>query len=210
MLRGCMRTGKAVAIITTAALGFGVSSCGWMPHVKVPFIGGGGEPAQADPHLPFKVSEKLSPGHKLTLAVYRGLRSPSRIYDGSVIIDPQGMVHFKDAGDVKIGGLSALRAAHEIEAAFHHRYADSIINVHLLKIGELPLVTVTGAVRTPGVIQWFEGITAVSSLPYVGGRDGRHNAFGGYVTRKGVRYFHSELPGVTLEPGDILNFSSEL
>lgn len=185
--------------------------CGWMPKIKIPFTGG--KPGKtADPAVPFNVRQTLGHGQTLKLVVWRGQSSPDKIFAGHVMIDEKGMIHFKETGDIRIGGLTALQAVNTIEASFHrlHDYSASVIHVQLTQIEDVPLVTVTGAVRSPSVIQWFDDITANSALPYVGGRKPQTDARAVYVTRKGIRRFHASSENVPLEPGDTVEFSSDL
>ena len=111
-----------------------------------------------------------------------------------------------------MGGLTALQGVKAIEAAFHrhHEHSASVINVQLSHIEDVPLVTITGSVHSPAVIQWFDNISAGSALPYVGGRTSRSEARAIYVIRKGARLFHASAENVPLQPGDIVNFSSDL
>lgn len=179
-----------------------------MPEIKVPFVGGA--PAVEDPVVPFAVNRPLAPGHTLKLAVYRNLLSRAREFDGSVVVDSRGLVRFKDAGEVRVGGRSPLEASRAIESAFRRLSSDSTITVQLISIEEVPLVTVTGAVRSPAVIQWFDHLTAESALPYVRGRTGGADAHAVHVTRSGARRFHATATAVALEPGDVVNFSRDL
>ena len=184
-----------------------------MPKVKIPFIGGGtGSHSSPDPKLAFNVRQTLGYGQTLKLVVWSGQGSPSKIYSGKVMVNDQGMINFKEAGDIRVGGLTAFQAAKLIEASFHrlHQYSASVINVQLSEIEDVPLVTVTGAVRSPSVIQWFDDITANSAMQYAGGRKSLSEARAVYVTRKGVRRFHAGSENVSLEPGDTVEFSSDL
>lgn len=188
------------------------SGCSWMPKVKIPFIGGGTDPqSSADPDLPFNVRQTLGYGQTLKLVVWLGQSSPSKIYGGKVMINEKGLIHFKEAGDVRVGGLTTLQAIKSIEASFHrlHQYSASVIHVQLTQVEDVPLVTVTGDVHAPAAIQWFDGITASSALPYVGGRKSHSDSRAVYVTRKGVRRFHAGAENVSLEPGDTVAFSSD-
>lgn len=184
-----------------------------MPQVKIPFMGGKTHShKKIDPKVSFTPHQILGYGQTLKLAIWRGQSSPSKIYSGKEMIDEHGLIHFKEAGDIRVGGLSALQSMKLIEASFHrlHDYSASFITVELVEIEDVPLVTVTGAVQSPSVIQWFDGITADSALPYVGGRKSRPNVRAIYVTRKGVRRFHAGSENVILEPGDTVEFSSDL
>lgn len=208
-----MRVAQFYLFIFSISVVLAGSGCGWMPKVRIPFMGSGsGSHTSRDPKLPFEVRQTLGFGQTLKLAVWLGQSSPSKIYAGSVMVNEKGMIHFKEAGDVRVGGLTALQAIKTIEASFHrlHNYSASVLHVQLTQIEEVPLVTVTGAVRSPSVIQWFDDITASSALPYVGGRKSQPDARAVYVTRNGVRRFHAGSEHVTLEPGDTVEFSSDL
>ena len=128
------------------------------------------------------------------------------------MVNEQGIIHFKEVGDIRVGGLTPLQSIKLIEASFHrlHDYSASFITVQLIQIEDVPLVTVTGSVQSPSVIQWFDGMTANSALPYVAGRKSRSDARAIYVTRKGFRAFHAGSEEVSLEPGDMVDFSADL
>jgi protein involved in polysaccharide export with SLBB domain len=197
---------SVLALVVTAGL---FPACSLVKQVKIPFITSG-TAAPNDPLVAYDVRKPLAYGHTLELSVYRGVRSPSRIFNERVMVDGKGYVHLGKVGDVKVGGLTTTQAIRSIEAAFRHYDGSGIVSVRLSRIEETPLVLVTGAVRYPGVIQFFDGITATSALPYVGGRSARAPGLAVYVTREGVRTFHTSGAGVELLPGDIVEFSSDL
>ncbi len=208
-----MRVVRLIHFIFSISLVLACSGCGWMPKIKISFTGGGtGSHSSADPKQSFNVRQTLGYGQTLKLVVWLGQGSPSKIYAGNVMVNQQGMIHFKETGDVRVGGLAAMQAIKMIEASFHRlqNYSASVINVQLTQIEDVPLVAITGAVRSPAVIQWFDGINANSALPYVGGRKSHPDARAVYVTRKGVRRFHAGSENVALEPGDTVEYSSDL
>jgi len=207
-----MKPARLIFSLTLAAVAVVTTGCGWMPQVKIPTVKNPfarGAPAVEDPNVAFDVRRPLAPGHTLKLAVYRNLLSPSRIFEGSVVVDPKGNMHFKDAGDVRVGGHSAYQAVKSIEAAFSRQHGDTTICVQLYSIEGVPLVTITGAVRSPAVIQWFDNMNADSALPYVGGRTSHVDALAVHVTRDGVRHYHAQSAGVELKAGDLVNFSRD-
>jgi len=208
MLRALMKTSRLFFFLTLAAAVFAATGCGWMPKIKVPFTRD--SPSGEDPKVPFDVRRSLVYGDTLKLAVYRNFLSPSRYFSGTVMVDGKGMIHFKKVGDVRVGGRKAYDAVRAIEAAFSREYGDSTVTVQLFSVEDLPLVTVKGAVRSPGVIQWFDGMTADAALPYVGGRASHGDASAVHVTRDGVRHFHANSDGVDLEAGDLVNFSKDI
>lgn len=208
MLGALMKTSRLFFPLALAAAMFVAAGCGWMPAIKVPFTRD--SPAGEDPKAPFEVRRALVYGDTLKLAVYRNFLSPSRYFKGTVMVDGKGMIHFKRVGDVRVGGRKAYDAVRAIEAAFGREYGDSTVTVQLFSIEDLPLVTIKGAVRSPGVIQWFDGMTADAALPYVGGRTGQGDASAVHVTRDGVRLFHANSDGVKLEAGDLVTFSRDI
>ena len=208
MLRALMKTSRAFLFSIVAAAVFAATGCGWMPKVKMPFTRD--SPAEGDPKAPFDVRRPLSHGDTLKLAVYRNFLSPSREFEGTVMVDRKGLIHFKKAGDVRVGGRKVYDAVKAIEAAFSREYGDSTITVQLFSVEDVPLVTVKGAVHSAGVIQWFGGMSADAALPYVGGRTGHGDACAVHVTRDGARRFHANSVGVPLEAGDLVNFSRDI
>ena len=87
------------------------SSCGLIKSVPIPFVGGGSHRSSAsDPQLGFNQATILRTGHTLDLSVYEGLRSPSRIFHESVMVDDHNMVDLGKAGKAKVGGLTAMAA----------------------------------------------------------------------------------------------------
>ncbi|MFZ4763939.1 MAG: hypothetical protein ACOYMN_03210, partial [Roseimicrobium sp.] len=111
------------------------------------------------------------------------------------------------------GGLSASNAVLALEATFRKQRGESIINVHVNRIEETPLLAVNGAVRHPGVIQFFDGSNPVNILPYVGGHDPRPQGRAVYVTRSGVRKYFTDFAFadvVELREGDIVYYSEDL
>ncbi len=208
MVHALMKPNRLTYLFTLAAAVFAAAGCGWMPKVKVPFTGG--TPAEKDPKVSFDVRQPLAYGHTLELAVYRNLLFPSRVFQGSVMVDQKGNIQFKSAGVVHAGGRSAYQAVKAIEAAFSREYGDSTVTVQLFSIEDVPLVAITGAVRSPGVIQWFDHMNADSALPYVGSRTSHGDARAVHVTRDGARRFYAHSGGVELKAGDIVKFSSDI
>ncbi len=208
MLRPLMnlsRTHHALALAAALAV---IPSCDWMPKVKVPFVGDR-PPAENDPKLSYDGRRPLGYGDTLKVAVYRNFLSPSRSFEGPVMVNRNGMIHFDKVGDVRVGGRSAYQAVKAIEAAFSREFGDKTISVQLYSVEDLKLVTLQGAVRSPGVIRWYDGITADMALSYAGGRTSRGEASAIHVTREGVRRFHAQSGGVSLEAGDTVDFSRD-
>jgi protein involved in polysaccharide export with SLBB domain len=201
------------ALFAVAALT--LSSCGSlpkisMPKVKIPFMGGEDTaPPADDPVVPFDPRKPLTYGHTLKLVVYRGARDPSKLFAGSVMVDKEGMVTFKDAGQVKLGGLTMPKAALAIQSAFMRKHGDAIVQVQIERVEDMPLIMVSGAVRSPGAMQWFEGLTVNRVLTTAGG----HDASVGravYVVHQGMRHFHAAPDETAVEAGDMVMFSSDL
>lgn len=181
-----------------------------LPSVKIPFVGSSEDaPPADDPVVPFDPRKPLTYGHTLKVVVYRGAREPARIYSGSVMVDQEGLITFKNAGKVKVGGLQVPRAAMAIESAFGRKQGDAIIQVQIVKVEAMPLVTISGAVKSPGAVQYFDGLTVAQALAAAGG----HDASPGrsvYVVHEGIRHFHGAVDNTPLEAGDTVIFSSDL
>lgn len=180
--------------------------------VKVPFVGTDSTAPSDDPSLPFQLNQPLSAGHTLEIAAYAGQISPSKMFVGRVMVDENGLVDLGKYGTVKLGGLRLHEAVLPLESAFRRHRGQSLINVQIIRVEDTPLLSLRGAVKQPGIIQFVEGATPASMLRYAGGRIGDPSATAVYVTRNGQRAFHvnylnQEIP---LEPGDIVTFSDSL
>lgn len=202
-------------LVLSFACSFLSSSCSLVRSVPIPFMGGEGDRSTAeDPQIGFTQSSVLKSGHTLDVSVYQGLRSPSRTYHDTVVVDENGQVDLGSVGKAKVGGLTALNATKSIEGAFRTRAGTDIIQVQIKSIEDVPTLTVDGAVKNPAVIQWFSGATLNSVLSYVGGRDLKSSGRAVYVTHKGKRKFLADSTGhdedIELEPGDIVFFSGDL
>lgn len=183
-----------------------------MPDINVPFVGDDGTAPKNDPLVPYALRQPLAAGHTLDITAYAGQRSPEKIFSGAVMVDDEGAVDLGRYGRVKLAGLNASQAVVAMEGVFRKRRNESLISVHLKHIEEMPLLQISGAVKHPGVIQFFDGADPVNILPHAGGRDARATGRAVYVTREGVRKFHADFAssGVVLGRGDIVTFSDEL
>lgn len=212
-----------LSLYLAAPLALVLSSCGTLdklpkvsmpelPKVKVPFVGNDGTAPSDDPTIPYSVRQPLAYGHTLDLAVYAGQRSPAKVFVGAVMVDKEGKVDLGNYGKVRVAGLSASLAVTELEGAFRRKRGESLITVHLMSVEGTPMLSVRGAVKHPGAILYFGGATPASVLPYVGGHDNRTAGRAVYVTRRGVRAFHSDFSNadITLEEGDVVTFSDAL
>lgn len=200
----------------------GLSACSWikmpkvsmpsLPKVKIPFVGDDRTAPSDDPVVSWSLRQPLSGGHTLHIAAYAGQRSPAKIFSGAIMVDGDGKVDLGGYGKVKLAGMDATQAVLALEAAFRKKRGESMINVQLENIEGRPLLQVQGAVKHPGVIQFFDGSDPRNILPYVGGHDAKLQGRALHVTRKGVRKFYADYQtaDVAFEEGDIVNFSDEL
>lgn len=183
-----------------------------LPKVKVPFVGNDATAPADDPQISWSLKQPLAQGHTLDLAVYAGQRSPSKIFAGAVMVDSHGKVDLGKYGTFRLAGKTASQAVRELEAAFRRKRGESLITVHLISIEGTPLLTMHGAVKHEGVIQYFGGANPANVLQYVGGRDERATGRAVYVTRNGVRALHTDYHNqdISLEAGDVLTYSDAL
>lgn len=180
-----------------------------LPEMHVPFVS---KAAPEDPLLPFTLRQSLGYGHTLLFTAYAGQISPNKLFNDSVMVDKSGEIDLGKYGKVRIGGLSAYEAVLAIQGAFNKKRGESIINVQLVQIEDVPLLTVRGAVSQPGIYPYFEGATVTNILPYAGGRDPKTTGHTVYVTHKGVRAYHpsGDTASIPLESGDIITLSDGL
>ncbi len=179
-----------------------------LPEMHVPFV----NHAPEDPQLPFTLKQTLGYGHTLQFTAYAGQISPNKLFNGSVMVDESGKIDLGKYGEVRIGGLSAHEAMLAIQAAFNKKRGESIINVQLIQIEDVPLLTLRGAISKPGIYPYFEGATVANALQYAGGRDSKSTGHTVYLTHKGVRGYHAngDTASIALEPGDIITLSDSL
>ena len=200
----------------------GLSACSWinmpkvtmpsMPNIKIPFVGDDRTAPSDDPMVPWSLRQPLSGGHTLQISAYAGQRSPAKIFSGAIMVDGEGKVDLGGYGKLKLAGMDATQAVLVLEAAFRKKRGESMINVQLENIEGRPLLQVQGAVKHPGVIQFFDDSDPRNILSYVGGHDARLQGRALHVTRKGVRKFYADYQtaDIRFEEGDIVTYSDEL
>lgn len=167
-----------------------------------------------DPKMPFNSRGTLGYGHTLRLRVYQGTRSASKIYDNVVMIDTQGMVDLGAFGKAKVGGLSLPGAVNAIGALFRIGGKTSRpITVHIISVEDTPVVFITGDVIKDEFIPAWEGMTIKQAVTVAGGRRLGSTAHGVYLTRDGVKRYHTSLEQLNREepePGDIITLSPDI
>ena len=134
------------------------------------------------------------------------------MFSGAIMVDGEGKVDLGGYGKLKLAGMDATQAVLVLEAAFRKKRGESMINVQLENIEGRPLLQVQGAVKHPGVIQFFDDSDPRNILSYVGGHDARLQGRALHVTRKGVRKFYADYQtaDIRFEEGDIVTYSDEL
>lgn len=183
-----------------------------LPDMKIPFVGDDRTAPSDDPLVPWSLRQPLGAGHTLHLSAYAGQRSPAKLFSGAIMVDGEGKADLGSYGKVKLADLDATGAVLALEAAFRRKRGESMINVQLENVEGRPLLQVQGAVKHPGVIQFFDGSDPRNILPYAGGHDAKLQGRALYVTRKGVRQFHADYltADIGFEEGDIVTYSDEL
>ena len=182
----------------------------------IPGMGPSGDAVSAqDPLMPFDYKGTLGYGHTLRLAVYDGAIEPSRLFNGLVMIDRQGIADFGKYGSARLGGHTIPEAQRLVESVFRRNgSAVGRVHVHVISIENTPLVTVEGDVATPVVMPLYKGLSLHEAVAQAGGRRAGSQAQAVYVTQKGVRRFYqSEAAadyGSPLGAGDIITLSPDL
>ena len=167
-----------------------------------------------DPKLPFEASQKLAQGHSLRLHVYEGARSTKRIYNGVVMVDAEGLVHFEEAGSARVGGLDLVDATETLARTFRLGLRlTRQVTVHVLSVEDVPLVAVNGDVTRPSYLPAWEGMTLSQAVAHAGGRRAGSKNRGVYHIREGLSRYYADLETadikMTPEPGDIVQLSTD-
>lgn len=167
-----------------------------------------------DPKLPFEASQKLAQGHSLRLHVYEGARSTKRIYNGVVMVDAEGLVHFEEAGSARVGGLDLVDATETLARTFRLGLRlTRQVTVHVLSVEDVPLVAVNGDVTRPSYLPAWEGMTLSQAVAHAGGRRAGSKNRGVYLIREGLSRYYADLETadvkMTPEPGDIVQLSTD-
>lgn len=167
-----------------------------------------------DPKLPFEASQKLAQGHSLRLHVYEGARSTKRIYNGVVMVDAEGLVHFEEAGSARVGGLDLVDATETLARTFRLGLRlTRQVTVHVLSVEDVPLVAVNGDVARPSYLPAWEGMTLSQAVAHAGGRRAGSKNRGVYLIREGLSRYYADLETadvkMTPEPGDIVQLSTD-
>lgn len=184
------------------------------PNIDLPFglLDKSDAPIPNDPFVPYDLRDKLKPGHTLELSIYRGTRSPDRVFNGKVLINEEGIADFGKLGTVRLAGLEAPTALRAISSMVNTKLGDRVITIHLFNIEDLPVITVNGAVKNPGVVRWFGSANTSNILGQVNGRTGNGRAV--YISRDGQRYFHTSQQAAdaisSLKAGDIVTYTEDL
>ena len=184
-----------------------------LPKIDVPFIGGNEAAPANDPVIPYTLAQTLGYGHTLEFSAFAGSLSPQKLFMGKAMVDEAGDLNLGAYGKVRVGGTKADQALKLIQTAFLKKRGEAIINVHLARIEGVALVTINGAVKDAGVVQWFDGANVATLIPYAGGRSASAKGEAVYVFHNGTRRFFGTLAAAsiaTIEPGDIITLSEDL
>ena len=210
----------ALAALAPAGCGTVSKVASYIPKPKLPDMskllpGGDDEPAINDPEVPFTSTRPITAGHTLRLRVFEGTREPQERFDGTVVVDDSGVAAIGKIGSVKIGGRMLPDAVRAIEGVFHVAGRASLpVHVHVLSVEGTKLVSITGDVRAPAHLQVWEGMSFSQAVMHIGGRRPGSTGRAVYLTRGGVRKFHSSVEALdaALEPraGDIISLSPDL
>jgi protein involved in polysaccharide export with SLBB domain len=118
-------------------------------------------------------------------------------------------------GSAKIGGKMLPDAVRAIEGAFRVAGRASLpVHVHVLSVEGTALISIAGDVRAPLHLPTWDGMSFAQAITHVGGRRPGSAGRAVYLTRDGVRKFHSsvEVLDASAKPraGDVLTLSPDL
>lgn len=186
-----------------------------LPDVSKLIPGGESEPEIPDPEVPFNHARAIVAGHTLRLHVFEGTRSPVERFKGKAVVDEQGVAKIGKIGSAKIGGKMLPDAVRAIESVFHVAGRASLpVHVHVLSVEGADLISISGDVRSPVHLPKWDGMSFAQAIAHIGGRRPGSAGRAVYLTRAGVRKFHSSIEALdaSAEPraGDILMLSPDL
>lgn len=225
-----MRPYFLLSVLSTLVAPVMLSSCGMMRKVAdihvplpsrntiaaiIPGLGPEDKASAEDPQVPFNSRGTLGYGHTLRLEVFEGTRSSSRIYDGIVMVDSQGLLPCGDVGTARVGGLRLPQAAEAIATTFRLNGRNTRpITVHIVSVENTPVISLNGDIREAEFIPAFENITVRSAVATIGGRKAGSTSRGVYITRSGQRQFFTSLDSAdarwTPRAGDIITLSPDI
>jgi protein involved in polysaccharide export with SLBB domain len=206
-------------LVLAGAMLLAISGCTTVKKTLtvIPGMGGpsGDSVSAEDPVVPFNASSVLGYGHTLRLAIYDGAIEPSRLFNGLVMIDRQGVADFGKFGSARLGGHTLVECSRLIESVFRRNgQAGGRVHVHYISVENTPLITVEGDVRTPLIMPLYKGMTVHNAVAQAGGRRPGSAAQAVYVTQNGIRRFYQTEAladyGSPLRAGDIITLSPDL
>lgn len=181
----------------------------------IPGLGPEDKAASDDPQVPFNSRSTLGYGHTLRFEVYEGARNASKVGDGIVMVDSEGLVKLEDVGSARVGGLRLPQAAEAIATAFRlgGRHTRPL-TVHIVSVENTPVVSINGDVREAEFIPAFENMGVKQAVTVVGGRRPGSTARGVYIARAGVRTFFTSIESAEARwkprAGDIITLSPDI
>jgi protein involved in polysaccharide export with SLBB domain len=179
----------------------------------LPGMPGTDQASGEDPQVAFEASQKLGYGHTLRLHIYEGARSTRRIYNGVVMVDPEGLLDFHETGKASVGGSDLIKAAESIATTFRvGMRLTRPVTVHILSVEDVPLVAVRGDVVHERYLPAWEGMTVAQAVAQAGGRKPGSNNRGVYLVREGLSRYYPGLDAAgekEPEPGDIIQLSTD-
>lgn len=181
----------------------------------IPGLGPEDKAAADDPQVPFNSRGTLGFGHTLRFDVYEGARGASRVYDGILMIDTEGLMKIEGVGSARLGGLKLPQAAEAIATAFRlgGRHTRPL-TVHIVSVENTPVLSVNGDVREAEFIPAFENMGVKHAVTVVGGRRPGSTARGVYISRGGDRSFFTSIESAEARwkprAGDIITLSPDI
>lgn len=181
----------------------------------IPGLGPEDKASAEDPQVPFNSRGTLGYGHTLRFEVYEGARGASRVYDGILMIDAEGLMAIENVGSARLGGLKLPQAAEAIATTFRLRGKHTRpLTVHIVSVENTPVVSINGDVREAEFIPAFENMGVKHAVTVAGGRRQGSTARGVYITRAGSRTFFTSIDSAetrwTPRAGDIITLSPDI
>lgn len=121
----------------------------------------------------FNPNYQISVGDRIQLRMWGAF-----MFDGQLVVDPQGNVFVPNVGPVRVAGVSNGQLNSHIEAQIRRVYVSNVQVYASLDVAQPVKVFVTGFVKQPGL---YGGVASDSLLSYLDKAGGVDSARGSYV-----------------------------
>ncbi|MGI9240176.1 MAG: polysaccharide biosynthesis/export family protein [Verrucomicrobiales bacterium] len=152
---------------------------------------------------------RLSPGNVIYIDIFEAGRSTM---ESDLVVDPTGNLDVPEIGETSVDGMTPLDAAKKIEFLARRSGQNHLSGprVHVKALDRRAVVHLTGNVRQPGPVTYYDGLTVTDAIKAAGGAAENANP-GSVELTSGGRKSVVTTPDVReLEEGDVVNVPRRL